>query len=268
MSGPAAVSRAGRLTADGRSEKGANSRSVSSSSAGPSYIAVIETPKPPNGRRVSRILHTCAPASHSRKSGSATNRKSAGVTAYRLVGPGQTCRSAISLVGRVEMWRGGGRDGMSVTAPFVWRCPSNRAVAPFPHPARRTGRADLPHPAPVQDLTPSLTPRCTPARSQTMFFCETRQRSDSRPGPARSALCAPGSNAAGPPRSSPLWDRTVWNRVVIYPPKRRCRRERPPCVSGRPSIRDTEPNAAVSHGFDPKASAEPHVVSRDGPAVI
>jgi hypothetical protein len=70
------------MTADGRSEKGANNRSVSSSSAGPSYIAVIETPKPANGRRVSRILHTCVPASHSRESGPATNRKSTGVTAY------------------------------------------------------------------------------------------------------------------------------------------------------------------------------------------
>src|SRR6267378_23185 len=38
------------------------------------------------------------------------------------------------------------------------------------------------------------------------------------------------SNEAGPPRSSPLWGRTVWNRLVIYPPKRRCRRECPPCV--------------------------------------
>src|SRR5215510_4736779 len=49
--------------------------------------------------------------------------------------------------GRVEMWRGGSRSGLSVAAPFVWRCPCNLAVAPFPHPAHRTGRADLPHPA-------------------------------------------------------------------------------------------------------------------------
>ena len=32
------------------------------------------------------------------------------------------------------MWRGGDRFGLSVAAPFVWRCPSNRAVAPSPHP--------------------------------------------------------------------------------------------------------------------------------------
>ena len=27
------------------------------------------------------------------------------------------------VVGRVEMWRGGRRFGLSVAAPFVWRCP-------------------------------------------------------------------------------------------------------------------------------------------------
>jgi transposase len=48
-------------------------------------------------------------------------------------------------IGRVEMWRGGRRSGLSVPAPFVWRCPSNLAVAPFPHPPRRTGRAQLTH---------------------------------------------------------------------------------------------------------------------------
>src|SRR3954471_19862141 len=45
--------------------------------------------------------------------------------------------------GRVEMWRGDGRLGISVSAPFVWRCLTGAALAPFPHPAHRTGRADL-----------------------------------------------------------------------------------------------------------------------------
>ncbi len=58
--------------------------------------------------------------------------------------------------GRVEVWRGGVRPSMSVPAPFVWRCLSGSAVAPFPHPAHRTGRADFPHPALGQDLTPSF----------------------------------------------------------------------------------------------------------------
>src|SRR5436190_13599379 len=53
------------------------------------------------------------------------------------------------------MWRGGGRSNISVAAPFVWRCLTGSAMAPFPHPAHRTGQADLPHPALGQDVTPS-----------------------------------------------------------------------------------------------------------------
>ena len=57
---------------------------------------------------------------------------------------------------RVEVWRGDVRLSMSVSAPFVWRCLSGSAVAPFPHPAHRTGRADFPHPALGQDVTRSF----------------------------------------------------------------------------------------------------------------
>src|SRR5271169_5930728 len=64
--------------------------------------------------------------------------------------------------GRVEMWRGGCRLNISVAASFVWRCLSGSAVTPFPHPAHRTGQADLPHPALGQDFTPSLS-RATPS---------------------------------------------------------------------------------------------------------
>src|SRR5271156_1569006 len=64
-------------------------------------------------------------------------------------------------IGRVEMWRGDVRLSMSVSAPFVWRCLSGSAVAPFPHPAHRTGHADFPHPALGQDFTPSS--RATPS---------------------------------------------------------------------------------------------------------
>jgi hypothetical protein len=59
--------------------------------------------------------------------------------------------------GRVEMWRGSSRFGLSVAASFVWRCPNNFTLTPFPHPAHRTGHADLPHPALGQDITPSYT---------------------------------------------------------------------------------------------------------------
>src|SRR3954452_23624713 len=65
--------------------------------------------------------------------------------------------SRASVVRRVEMWRGGGRSNISVAAPFVWRCLTGSDVAPFPHPAHRTGQADLPHPPLGQALTPSPT---------------------------------------------------------------------------------------------------------------
>src|ERR1039457_1155092 len=73
----------------------------------------------------------------------------------------------MAVQGRVEMWRGRSRFGVSVSAPFVWRCPSNLAINPFPHPAHRTGRADFPHPALGQDFTRSPTPRYAPSRGQT-----------------------------------------------------------------------------------------------------
>ena len=38
---------------------------------------------------------------------------------------------------KVGVWRGGVRLGISVPAPFVWRCLSGSAVAPFPHPPHR-----------------------------------------------------------------------------------------------------------------------------------
>src|SRR6267378_6390957 len=61
--------------------------------------------------------------------------------------------------GRVEVWRGGCRSNISVTAPFVWRCLTGSTMTPFPHLAHRTGHADHPHPALGQDLTPSPTTR-------------------------------------------------------------------------------------------------------------
>jgi hypothetical protein len=66
------------------------------------------------------------------------------------------CAQRTAGPGRVEVWRGDVRLSMSVPAPFVWRCLSGSAVAPFPHPAHRTGHADFPHPALGQDFTPSF----------------------------------------------------------------------------------------------------------------
>ena len=47
--------------------------------------------------------------------------------------------------------------GCLLPPSFVRRCPSTLAVAPFSHPAHRTGRAGFPHPALGQNLTPSPT---------------------------------------------------------------------------------------------------------------
>jgi|HubBroStandDraft_4_1064222.scaffolds.fasta_scaffold90518_2 hypothetical protein len=66
----------------------------------------------------------------------------------------ETFRLLLALakeLGRVEVWRGDVRLSMSVPAPFVWRCLSGSTIAPFPHPAHRTGQADFPHPALGQD---------------------------------------------------------------------------------------------------------------------
>ena len=49
------------------------------------------------------------------------------------IAPRRLVPRQLTGVGRVEVWRGGVRLSMSVPAPFVWRCPSGSAVAPFPH---------------------------------------------------------------------------------------------------------------------------------------
>jgi hypothetical protein len=54
---------------------------------------------------------------------------------------------------------------ISVSASFVWRCLTGPTMAPFPHPAHRTGHADLPHPALGQALTPSSMARRAQAGS-------------------------------------------------------------------------------------------------------
>jgi hypothetical protein len=44
------------------------------------------------------------------------------------------------------------------SAPFVWPCLIGSTMARFPHPAHRTGLAELLHPALGQDFTPLLSP--------------------------------------------------------------------------------------------------------------
>ena len=102
-------------------------------------------------------------------------------------------------VGRVGMWRGGSRFGLSVAAPFVWRCPSTLAVAPFPHPSHRTGRADFPHPALGQDFTPSPTARHAPSARggrDPWSRRDTREDSPHTRDAAPCACCATTGSAA------------------------------------------------------------------------
>jgi hypothetical protein len=81
--------------------------------------------------------------------------KTSACTASRRRGAGYGYRAGlqwlVAVNGRVRMWRGGLRCGLSVSASFVWRCLTSRTITPFPHPPQRTGRADFPHPALGQD---------------------------------------------------------------------------------------------------------------------
>jgi len=85
--------------------------------------------------------------------------------------------------GRVEVWRGGCRSNISVAAPFVWRCLTGSAMTLFPHPAHRTGHADLPHPALGQDLTPSPKTRRAQAGSGVRARSARRGARVDRPRP-------------------------------------------------------------------------------------
>ena len=59
--------------------------------------------------------------------------------------PGSPLRTLLTRRGpiKVGVWRGGVRPGIAVPAPFVWRCLSGAAVAPFPQPpsSNRTCRS-------------------------------------------------------------------------------------------------------------------------------
>ena len=60
-------------------------------------------------------------------------------------------------LGRVEVWRGGLGFGLLRFQGFPVRGAISACHAPFPHPAHRTGRADFPHPALLQNLRTSLS---------------------------------------------------------------------------------------------------------------
>src|SRR4051812_20645725 len=95
------------------------------------------------------------------------------------------------------MWRGGGRSNISVAAPFVWRCLTGSAMAPFPHPAHRTGQADLPHPALGQDVTPSPTTGRDQAGSGVRARSARKGAGVDRPLPAQAEKICHGIIAQG-----------------------------------------------------------------------
>jgi aldo/keto reductase family protein len=60
-----------------------------------------------------------------------------------------------SFLVEADLWSRGVARGfrwdLSVAGPFICRCLTSPTMLPFPHPAHRTGRADLPHPALGED---------------------------------------------------------------------------------------------------------------------
>jgi hypothetical protein len=105
----------------------------------------------------------------------------------------------VTGLGRVRMWRGGLRCGLSVSAPFVWRCLTSRTITPFPHPSHRTGHAELPHPALGQDAC--LRTRkvsCRPPAHRTGPCCPGGQRPDEL---QTTASVAPWASIRSPDRN-------------------------------------------------------------------
>jgi transposase len=119
-------------------------------------------------------------------------------------------------LGRVEVWRGDRRPGLSGSAPFVWRCLTSRTLAPFPHPARRTRRADFLQRALFQTIKPSHSNgrRATaPGVSAPVFHTGTGRSIGGTPFPVcrafastRSADVAPHGYRYGDRPSPPVLD--------------------------------------------------------------
>ena len=81
-------------------------------------------------------------------------------------------------IGRVERWRGGLGFGLPLCQGFPVRGAISACHAPSPPPAPRTGRADFPHPALLQNLRPSLSaqPRgCWAVRTAPAFRRDRRR---------------------------------------------------------------------------------------------
>jgi hypothetical protein len=75
-------------------------------------------------------------------------RKCASRSSDRLLDTFRPSRNSSLWSRGVARWF---RWSLSVADSFVCRCLTSSTMLPFPHPAHRTGRADLPHPALGED---------------------------------------------------------------------------------------------------------------------
>src|SRR6266481_4864949 len=81
-------------------------------------------------------------------------------------------------------------SNISVAAPFVRRCLNGSTMAPFSHPAHRTGLADFPHPALGQNFTPSPTARRAQAGSGVRGQSARKDARVDRSRPCDAWFCA------------------------------------------------------------------------------
>ena len=100
-------------------------------------------------------------------------------------------RSSVIEKGRVGKWRGGGRPGMSVSAPFVWRCLSGSTIAPFPLPSHRyPGASDISSPPCLPRLLPAGAVAgwaLHPLEKRRLVTAHVEDRSLGNPAPRESA---------------------------------------------------------------------------------
>src|SRR6266446_5949534 len=81
-------------------------------------------------------------------------------------------------------------SSISVAAPFVRRSLTGSTMAPFSHPAHRTGQADFPHPALGQNFTPSPTARRAQAGSDVRAQSARKDARVDKSRPCAAWFCA------------------------------------------------------------------------------
>jgi hypothetical protein len=106
----------------------------------------------------------------------------------RIADSRQTSREVRSVESRCDAVALG--SNISVAAPFVRRCLTGSTMAPFSHPAHRTGQADFPHPALGQNFTPSPTARRAQAGSGVRAQSARKDARVDRSRPCDAWFCA------------------------------------------------------------------------------